>query len=142
MNLCTGGGSLGLIDIAGGPIRWVNVRSVGEGDYVAEYGVPCEHAPVPNPRLTSVRVRTFPLCGSIVDVPWRVSIQPHWLGAFGAVAATAVERLRPPAAGVWDDNWAIVPPSLAVLYSAAGSGAGATLSHCRRRRAGHDNSWG
>ncbi len=71
MNLCTGGGSLGLIDIAGGPIRWVNVRSVGEGDYVAEYGVPCEHAPVPNPRLTSVRVRTFPLLGSMVDVRWR-----------------------------------------------------------------------
>ncbi len=49
--------------------------------------------------------------------------QPYWVGALGGVVATAVERFRPMAAGVWDDNWAIVPASLAVMYSAAGIGA-------------------
>ncbi len=67
----TGSGSLGLIAIARSPIRWVNVRSVGEGDHVAEYAVPYQRRPSLHPKLGSVRIRTFPLFGSVVDVRWR-----------------------------------------------------------------------
>ena len=41
--------------------------------------------------------------------------QPYWIGAVGALAATAAERFRPIANSIWDDNWAIVAASLAVM---------------------------
>lgn len=41
--------------------------------------------------------------------------QPYWIGAIGAVAATVVERSRPTASPLWDDNWAIVAASLLVM---------------------------
>lgn len=41
--------------------------------------------------------------------------QPYWIGALGAVAATAAERFRPIAHPLWDDNWAIVAASLSVM---------------------------
>lgn len=41
--------------------------------------------------------------------------QPYWIGAVGSVVATAVERFRPTAHGLWDDNWVIVAASLATM---------------------------
>ena len=49
-----------------------------------------------------------------------VLFQPYWIGALGAVAATAGERFRLVAHRVWDANWVpddpvIVALSLAVM---------------------------
>ena len=70
--------------------------------------------------------------GNGMDV-WRPSIamlgvylvvaalfQPYWVGALGAVSATAAERFRLIAHRIWDDNWVpddpvIVAASLAVM---------------------------
>ncbi|GAG14225.1 unnamed protein product, partial [marine sediment metagenome] len=68
-------GSLGLIDISEGPIRWINVRKetdydgdFEEIDYYTDYGVP-------DPKLETTRdlygintvpVKSFPLFGRIV----------------------------------------------------------------------------
>ncbi len=41
--------------------------------------------------------------------------QPYWIGALGAIVATAAERFRPAALSVWDDNLTIVAASLAVM---------------------------
>ena len=41
--------------------------------------------------------------------------QPYWIGAAGAVIATAAERLVPRSATVWDDNLNVAPASLAVM---------------------------
>jgi dolichol kinase len=41
--------------------------------------------------------------------------QPYWVGAAGAVAATAAERFHPTAHPLWDDNWAIVAASLLAM---------------------------
>ncbi len=41
--------------------------------------------------------------------------QPYWIGAAGAVAATAAERRRPMVLAVWDDNVHVVATSLALM---------------------------
>jgi dolichol kinase len=41
--------------------------------------------------------------------------QPYWIGALGAVVATAAERFRPIVHGLWDDNWVVVAVSLSVM---------------------------
>jgi hypothetical protein len=41
-------------------------------------------------------------------------IQPYWLGALGAAAATVAERFRPPVP-IWDDNLNLVTASLVVM---------------------------
>jgi hypothetical protein len=74
-------GSYGLIDIRKGPIRWVNVRRVHTGggpgggsttDYFVDYGVPDPRLGGDCPRafIKSVRVRTLPLFGRVIDVCW------------------------------------------------------------------------
>lgn len=69
-------GSLGLIDILEGPIRWVNVRRVSHGqyrtDYYTDYGVPDARLGHSSPKLRihSVRVRSFPLFGRVIDLRW------------------------------------------------------------------------
>ena len=45
--------------------------------------------------------------------------QPYWIGALGAVTATAAERFRPTAHRLWDDNLAAVTASLTVMAVAA-----------------------
>lgn len=41
--------------------------------------------------------------------------QPYWIGATGALAATAAERFPPSVFGVRDDNWVVVGASLTVM---------------------------
>ena len=69
----TGKGSLGVIDIGQGPIRWVNVREVGDSEntaYMTEYGVP-DQRHLPQLQIRSVRVKTFPVFGRVIDVRWK-----------------------------------------------------------------------
>jgi hypothetical protein len=68
----TGRGSMGLIDIARSPISWINVRKWdNEGPvYATDYGVP-DPRPLPYIKIKSVRVRTFPLFGNVIDVRWK-----------------------------------------------------------------------
>ena len=40
---------------------------------------------------------------------------PYWIGAVGALAATATERFRPTTHPLWDDNWVIVVASLSAM---------------------------
>ena len=47
--------------------------------------------------------------------------QPYWIGAGGAIAATAAERFTPRILRVRDDNWAIVAASLATMGVLAGT---------------------
>jgi len=51
----------------------------------------------------------------VVCLAAAVLYQPYWIGAIGAIAATAVERFRPTTHPLWDDNWAIVAASLTVM---------------------------
>ena len=41
--------------------------------------------------------------------------QPYWIGALGALVATAAERRRPMIRVVWDDNLNVVAASLSVM---------------------------
>jgi hypothetical protein len=78
-----GGGSLGLVDISEGSIRWVNVRrqktsgsDSGGGDapfYCTVYGVPDPKARPGYDRvdISTVRVKTSPLVGQVVDLRWQ-----------------------------------------------------------------------
>jgi len=77
-----GSGFLGVIDITEGPIRWVNVRKVthsggpeggGGTDYYTEYGVPDSRLGPnsPKPQIKTVRMKTFPLFGKVVDLHWK-----------------------------------------------------------------------
>ncbi len=49
--------------------------------------------------------------------------QPYWIGAVGAVVATAGERFRPIVRNVWDDNWIIVTAPLTVMSVLGGTSA-------------------
>ena len=76
------GSSLGIIDIDGGPIPWVNVRKVvtsggsypygggGSTTYYTDYGVNVPYRP-PNATIKSVRRKAFPLLGQVLDTDWR-----------------------------------------------------------------------
>ncbi len=72
--------SHGLIDIPKGPIRWVNlckeIRGSGESNYTVdftEYGVPDSRLGrgFPSILIESVRKKTFPLVGDVVDLHWK-----------------------------------------------------------------------
>jgi len=80
------GASVGVIDIAEGPIRWINVRGVthqvgGEGAYTSggptnywtHYGVPDTRLGPNSPsvKIKTVRIRNFPLIGKVVDLRWK-----------------------------------------------------------------------
>ena len=45
--------------------------------------------------------------------------QPYWIGALGALVATAAERRRPMMLIIWDDNLNVVAMSLAVMGALA-----------------------
>ena len=40
---------------------------------------------------------------------------PYWIGAVGAIAATAAGRFTPQLLGILDDNWVIVGESLEMM---------------------------
>ena len=65
---------LGLIDVTGGPIQWLNVTKLltqYETDYGIDYGVPDSNlAGWPNVKLHSVHVRAFPVFGKVTDLGW------------------------------------------------------------------------
>ena len=42
-------------------------------------------------------------------------LQPYWVGAAGAIVATAAERYRPKIGNLWDDNMNVVAVSLTVM---------------------------
>lgn len=48
--------------------------------------------------------------------------QPYWIGAVGAIVATAAERYRPRVVSVWDDNMNVVAMSLAIMAVLANIG--------------------
>lgn len=51
-----------------------------------------------------------------------VLFEPFWVGAVGALVATAAERLRPTSPRAWDDNLIVVALSLAVMGVLVNSG--------------------
>ena len=97
----SGEGSLGIIDIADGPIRWVNVRRVTTsgggymdgGDsvthYHTDYGIQVGY-PTPNVTIKSVGRKTFPLLGKVIDAPWMAEGSDPDAG----VVADVLQRLR------------------------------------------------
>ena len=74
-----GRGSIDLIDIGNGPIRWVSVRFEGRPTeagwltaYHVEYGVPDPRVGegFPKCRIESVLVKSSPVVGRMVDLYW------------------------------------------------------------------------
>ena len=68
----TGEGSLGLIDIGQGSVRWINARVEDRGEttvHMTEYGV-TDSRYLPKIQIESVRVKTFPIFGRVIDVRW------------------------------------------------------------------------
>jgi hypothetical protein len=68
----SGQNSIGLIDIYQSSIHWVNVRKwYNEGTYFAtDYGVQ-DSRTLPRIKMRSVRVRSFPILGTVIDVRWQ-----------------------------------------------------------------------
>lgn len=70
--------SLGVIDIAGGPIAWVNVIKMDGSDRSPPqwwfiFGVP-DGRKMPREgaiKLTTLRKKSFPIFGEVLDVSWR-----------------------------------------------------------------------
>ena len=100
----TGKGSLGVIDIADGPIPWVNVRKVvyqggppsssgTSTTYYTDYGIKVPYR-LPRATIKSVRRKTFPVLGRVVDVDWRARGSDRG----SALVADVLRRLR-------EDTW-------------------------------------
>jgi len=76
-----GKGSLGIIHVPDGPIRWINVRKETHSSgqygsttyYYTEYGVPDSilGPDSPGAQIETVRVKSFPLFGKVVDLRWK-----------------------------------------------------------------------
>ena len=70
-------GSLGVIDISEGPIRWVNILKgapnlEGNAAYYADFGVPDPklEAGFPKVGIRSAKVKTTSFFGKVVDIDW------------------------------------------------------------------------
>jgi len=79
-------GSLGVVDIEDGPVKWINLVRLKRRDkngppvYRVVFGIPDnnlpeEHHPL---KLSTVRKKSFPLFGKVVDVDWKgdVTLSP------------------------------------------------------------------
>lgn len=75
-----GGRSLGVVEIRQGPINWVHVAQFTENRqagniywYYTDYGVPDTRLGPnsPEPRIKSVRIKSFPLIGNVIDLRWK-----------------------------------------------------------------------
>ena len=70
--------SLGVIDIDGGPVTWINVVRIKRRDrnsgpmYRVVFGIPNDKLPENHHplKLTTVRKKTFPVFGKVTDVDW------------------------------------------------------------------------
>lgn len=86
--------SLGIIDIPEGPVRWINIlRKDGSKNSPPQWwvilGIPDER-PLSNHKavdIKTVRKKTFPLFGRVVDVTWRGS--DHHTGLVGILSNDA-----------------------------------------------------
>jgi hypothetical protein len=73
----TGHGSLGLIEVSGGPIGWINVRKVSKPDggtsYITDYGIPDRRLKPDSSeiRVSSAHTRTFLLWGRVINLRWK-----------------------------------------------------------------------
>lgn len=62
------------------------------------------------------RARRWPSMAMLgVCLATALLFEPFWMGAVGALVATAAERFRPTAPRAWDDNLIVVALSLAVM---------------------------
>ena len=100
-----GKSSLGLIDIrTDSPIRWLNVVRTKSADkhgparYRVVFGIPDQTIPMNHKqlKLKTVRKKTFPLFGKVIDVSWRG--EADTLGLVGILSkdeeiGSAVENL-------------------------------------------------
>jgi len=96
-------GSSLLIDILEGPIRWVNVRKEttssgqpgGEStSYYTDYGIPDFRLgpDLSRLRIHSVRIKTFPLIGKVIDLQWKG--KDYGLGIIGHLSSD--DSIKPP----------------------------------------------
>ena len=105
--------SLGLINIAKGPIRWINLREASEGQgpdgmhvlysYYMDYGVRYDTgAKLPNATIVPVRKKRFLIFGAVVAIRWR--------GIF-ALGTDIANRLNADPSmkfsTIWDDDFEI-----------------------------------
>ena len=105
--------SLGLINIAKGLIRWINLREASEGQgpdglhvlysYYMDYGVRNDTgARLPNTTIVSVRKKRFLIFGAVVAT--------HWRGSF-ALGRDIANRLNAEPSMIlpmiWDDDFEI-----------------------------------
>lgn len=73
----TGKGSLGIIEIADEPIRWVNVRRTepaeGHALYRTDYGIPDARLKpdFPEMKIRSVSKKKYLIWGQVVDLRWK-----------------------------------------------------------------------
>ena len=71
------GRSLGIIDIQGGQIRWVDVKkqqsSEDDTSWYIEYGVPDSRITTGfhKVKIETIRVKTIPLIGKVVNLHWK-----------------------------------------------------------------------
>ena len=70
--------SLGVIDIADGPVKWINILKRDRSKdsppkWWAVMGIPCDFDGSTNQkiRIKTVRKKSFPLFGNVVDVTWK-----------------------------------------------------------------------
>ncbi|MCL0105659.1 hypothetical protein M1N90_02745, partial [Dehalococcoidia bacterium] len=69
--------SLGVIDIADGPIKWINILKKDRSQHSPAkwwivMGIPnsFEGSAIPKIKIKTVRKKSFPLFGNVVDVNW------------------------------------------------------------------------
>ena len=65
-----------------------------------------------DPRGTGPSLAMLAMCLVVA-----LAYQPYWIGASGAVAATAVERFRPTNIGLFDDNLLIIVGAFSVMLA-------------------------
>lgn len=118
-----GGGSLGVINLGEGLIRWVNLLKVTYGDggdyYYADYGIP-DRRLTPDYahqiRLRSRKVRRYPIFGSVSSVRWEGQDAPFQvLAQLNGDTELPVGLATAPDVRIWADGeyryWVITTPA-------------------------------
>jgi hypothetical protein len=71
--------SLGVIDVEGGPVKWINVVRLKSRDkngppvHRVVFGIPDDNLPEKHHalKLSTVRKKSFPLFGKVIDIDWK-----------------------------------------------------------------------